>query len=232
MAKKSDDSIPYTSGIKRSFYTRCVKDVMDRLAAGICLVVFSPILLLLWLLVMLADGRPALFSQERLGKGGRTFRMYKFRTMKVGSDSSFVLNPDGSLRTSEDDPRITRLGRVLRRYSLDELPQLINVLKGDMSLVGPRPDLPFHAQLYTQEERRKLDLKPGITGLAQVCGRNNLPWKERLRLDIEYVNRVSLWLDLSIVARTLVKVVASEGIYAEPAKSIKALEGGSRNVSG
>lgn len=232
MVKKSDNRTPYTAGVKRSFYTRCVKEAMDRLGAGICLVVLSPVLLLLLLLVMLADGRPALFSQERLGKGGRTFRMYKLRTMTVGSDSSFALNPDGSLRTSEDDPRITRLGRVLRRYSLDELPQLINVLKGDMSFVGPRPDLPFHAQLYTQEERRKLDLKPGITGLAQVCGRNSLPWKERLRLDVEYVNRASLWLDLSIVARTLAKVLASEGIYAEPAKSIKTARGGSRDARG
>lgn len=219
MVKKSDACIPYTTGVKRSFYTRCVKEAMDRLVAGICLVVLSPVLLLLWLLVMLADGRPALLSQERLGKGGCTFRMYKFRTMTVGSDSSFALNPDGSLRTSEDDPRITRLGRVLRRYSLDELPQLINVLKGDMSLVGPRPDLPFHAQLYTQEERRKLDLKPGITGLAQVSGRNSLPWRERLHLDVRYVDQISLWLDLTIMMRTVVKVIVGEGVYAESTKS-------------
>lgn len=221
MGRRSDKSTSYAANINKSVYVLYLKDAIDRLIAGICLIILSPVLLLTLLLIILKDGMPILFPQDRLGKDGHIFRMYKFRTMRVGSDRSFLLNPDGSLKTSEDDPRITRLGRVLRRYSLDELPQLINVLKGDMSFVGPRPDLPFHAQLYTREERKKLDLKPGITGLAQVSGRNSLPWKERLRLDVEYVDRASLWLDLKIVACTLVKVIAGEGIYAQAAKSTR-----------
>lgn len=225
MRKTPNEHTLDTACVRGTAYSLCIKGAIDRVGAAVCLVMFSPLLLLVALLIMVEDGRPVLFSQDRLGKGGHIFRMYKFRTMRIGSDRSFLLNPDGSLKTSEDDPRITRLGRVLRRYSLDELPQLINVLKGDMSFVGPRPDLPFHAQLYTREERKKLDLKPGITGLAQVSGRNSLPWKERLRLDVEYVDRVSLWLDLKIVACTLVKVIAGEGIYAQAAKSTKTSRG-------
>lgn len=210
-------------------YVSFGKEIADRVGAAISLVLLSPLLLVISLLVMLVDGRPVLFVQDRLGRGGRTFRMYKFRTMRIGSETSFPLNSDGSLRTIEDDPRITRLGRVLRRYSFDELPQLINVLKGDMSLVGPRPDLPFHAELYSPEERRKLDLKPGITGLAQVSGRNSLPWRERLHLDVRYVDQVSLWLDLTIIVRTIAKVIVGEGVYAESTKSLKRQTGSSRD---
>ncbi|NPV54615.1 MAG: sugar transferase [Firmicutes bacterium] len=195
--------------------TSVFKGIFDRIISAICLVILSPVLLFVSFLIALEDGRPVLFTQHRLGKEGHTFRMYKFRTMKFGSDQSHVLNPDGSLKTFEDDPRITRLGKILRRYSLDELPQLINVLKGEMSLVGPRPDLPFQLEFYTEEERRKLSVKPGMTGLAQISGRNTLPWKERIHLDIEYVDRMSLWFDLKIMVRTMAKVIIKEGIYAE-----------------
>jgi lipopolysaccharide/colanic/teichoic acid biosynthesis glycosyltransferase len=191
------------------------KRAMDVLGSALLLLLLSPLLLLLALAVLLDSGRPVLYFQERLGRGGRVFRMAKFRTMRVDTQGTLLLNPDGSLRTVEKDPRITRIGSFLRRYSLDELPQLANVLRGDMSLVGPRPDLPMHRDYYDAEQGRKLLVRPGITGLAQVSGRNALPWSDRLRLDVEYVDRTSFPLDLRILLRTVLRVVRPEGVYAE-----------------
>lgn len=189
------------------------KRLADLVMAGSALVVFAPLMAVLALAILVFDGRPVLYAGERLGRGGRVFRMYKFRTMRPGSDRNAELNPDGSLRILEDDPRVTRLGRFLRRYSLDELPQLLNVLKGEMSVVGPRPDLPFHVDAYDDVERRKLLVRPGITGLAQVSGRNALAWKDRLRLDVEYVDRLSPGLDARILAWTILRVIRADGIY-------------------
>ncbi|HSU17087.1 sugar transferase [Longimicrobium sp.] len=190
------------------------KRAIDVAGSAVLLAGLSPLLAVLAVAVRVEGGGPVFYRQERLGQGGRTFRMFKFRTMRPGSDRAMELNPDGSVRTSDQDPRITRVGRVLRRLSLDELPQLLNVLLGHMSLVGPRPDLPFHAQYYGPRERAKLAVRPGITGLAQVSGRNALPWPERLQLDAEYVERFSPGMDLRIVGRTLRNVVRQEGIYA------------------
>lgn len=189
------------------------KRVADILMAATALVILAPLMAAIALAILVVDGCPVLYAGERLGRGGRVFRMYKFRTMRPGSDRVHELNPDGSLRIVEDDPRVTRLGRFLRRYSLDELPQLFNVLKGEMSLVGPRPDLPFHAEAYDDVERRKLLVRPGITGLAQVSGRNALAWKDRLRLDVEYVDRLSPMLDAWILLRTVLQVIRADGIY-------------------
>jgi lipopolysaccharide/colanic/teichoic acid biosynthesis glycosyltransferase len=193
------------------------KRAMDVAGSTALLLLLSPLLLVLAAAVRLDSGRPVLYFQERLGRGGRVFRMTKFRTMQVGRESAFALNADGSLKIREADARITRIGHFLRRYSLDELPQLANVLRGDMSLVGPRPDLPFHRDYYNERQARKLLVRPGITGLAQVSGRNALPWGERLKLDVEYVERSSFPLDLRILLRTALRVVRSDGIYGERA---------------
>lgn len=193
-----------------------VKRVFDLTVALVFLGAALPILVGCAVAIVLSDGRPVVFRQTRLGKDGRGFTMYKFRTMRVGAESAQVLNDDGSVRTVDDDDRVTTVGRWLRRTSLDELPNLWNVVLGDMSLVGPRPDLPLHEAYYTEEDRRKLTVRPGITGLAQVSGRNELPWKDRLALDVEYVDRRSLRFDLVILARTLRSVLGAEGVYDSP----------------
>jgi lipopolysaccharide/colanic/teichoic acid biosynthesis glycosyltransferase len=191
------------------------KRLVDLIGSTISLVLLSPLFLGISLLILADSGRPVLFMQERLGLNGRRFLMFKFRSMRTGSHAVHLLNPDGSLKASAEDAQITNVGKWLRKCSLDELPQLINVLIGEMSLVGPRPDLPFHRGYYSAEEARKLTAKPGITGLAQVSGRNMLPWKERLRRDLEYVDSQSLMLDLRILWQTVGRVVRAEGIYQE-----------------
>jgi len=196
-----------------------IKRVLEWLIAAVFLVVLAPFLFLLALLIRLDSAGPALFVQDRLGRNGRQFRMYKFRSLRWEPDRGRILNPDGSTRVDETDGRLTRLGRFLR-IGFDELPQLWNVLKGDMALIGPRPDEPFHRQLYTKSEERKLSVLPGISGLPQALGRNDIPWKERIRLDLQYIDHHSLFLDLHILGLTLLSVFRRRGIYpqAEPGK--------------
>jgi lipopolysaccharide/colanic/teichoic acid biosynthesis glycosyltransferase len=142
----------------------------------------------------------ALFRQERVGRDGRTFEMIKFRTMQSGAAIQY--NPDGSTRVTAADSRVTRIGRYLRG-GIDELPQLFNVLRGDMSLVGPRPDLPIHAETYSDAEREKLVVRPGMTSLAAVLGRNDIVWRTRMAIDLRYIQNWSLGVDLRIIAQTL-----------------------------
>jgi lipopolysaccharide/colanic/teichoic acid biosynthesis glycosyltransferase len=160
-------------------------------------VLVSPLLAASAAAIKLEDRGPVLFSQSRVGRGGKDFRLLKLRTMVVGAETIGA----GSA-VNEGDPRITRAGRFLRRLSVDELPQLWNVLRGEMSLVGPRPTLAYQVEKYTPRQRRRLEVKPGITGWAQVHGRASLPWDERIELDIWYVEHRSFWLDLKILART------------------------------
>jgi len=183
-----------------------LKRALDAAGAAALLGALSPLLLLLAAAVKADSRGGALFRQERAGQGGRLFTIYKFRTMVEGADRSAL----GSY-CYRDDPRITRAGRLLRRTSLDELPQLLNVLKGDMSFVGPRPDLPHHVARYDARQRGRLAMRPGITGWAQVNGRNGIPWAERIELDLQYVNGWSLWRDLRVAARTVKVVLAREG---------------------
>ena len=208
--------------------TRVVKAVADRVAAAVLLLLFSPFLFTIVLWIWLDDGRPALLSQERAGKDGVPFRMLKFRTMvrdalEVGRRLGLE-DPWGVL---PDDPRITRSGRFLRRTSLDELPQLWNVLRGEMSLVGPRPDVVDQVANYRPAERRRLDVLPGITGLAQVEGRDEIPWEERFQLDAFYVENWSLRLDALILVRTFTELGRPEPkpvedrLNAERAKAAK-----------
>lgn len=193
--------------------TRAAKRGMDITAALMGLLLLSLPLALLAVLIKLDSRGPVFFRQERIGRGGRPFLIYKLRTMENGSSGKGL-----GARTSRDDARITRSGRLLREFSLDELPQLINVLAGDMSLVGPRPTLRHQVEQYTPRQRRRLEARPGITSWASVKGRNALSWEDRIEMDVWYVDRASVWLDVRILFRTLwVAFVTREGVYSQGA---------------
>ena len=170
---------------------------LDATLAGIGLAVTSPALAAAAAAIKVQDGGPVLYRQRRVGLDGQEFELLKLRTMIVGAE-----NHGAGFAVDEGDPRITRIGRALRRLSVDELPQLWNVVRGDMSLIGPRPTLAYQVERYTPRQRRRLDVKPGITGWAQIHGRARLPWDERIELDVWYVEHRSPWLDLKILART------------------------------
>jgi exopolysaccharide biosynthesis polyprenyl glycosylphosphotransferase len=197
---------------------RFVKNVMDRVGAGLGLIVLFPVLVAITVLIRLDSKGPALFRQERVGAHGRTFTMVKFRTMhsdaeRLIDDLAAVNEGAGPLFKIRNDPRVTRVGRVLRRTSLDELPQLVNVLRGQMSLVGPRPPLPREVATYTPAERRRLLVKPGLTGPWQVSGRSNLEWVDAVRLDLNYVTNWSMSMDLRLIARTFAAVARRDGAF-------------------
>lgn len=184
-----------------------MKRSFDILVAGTALVILSPVIAAVAMLVRARLGKPVLFRQLRPGLEGRPFMLLKFRTMVEHSE------PDGPALS--DAERLTRLGAFLRSWSLDELPELWNVLKGDMSLIGPRPLLMEYLPIYTQEQARRHEVRPGITGWAQVNGRNALAWEEKFALDVWYVDHRGFWLDLKILALTLRNVLARHGIHAE-----------------
>jgi exopolysaccharide biosynthesis polyprenyl glycosylphosphotransferase len=197
---------------------RLIKSAFDRALAICALTLLMPFLVAIAVAIRLGDGGPAFFRQVRVGKDGKPFTLYKFRTMVVGAErlraDLIALNDsDGLLFKMRKDPRITPVGSMLRRHSLDELPQLINVFKGDMSLVGPRPALPGEAEAYGNHMRRRLAVKPGITGLWQVNGRSDLPWDEAVRLDVRYVENWSFVLDLQILWKTWSAVTNGKGAY-------------------
>jgi lipopolysaccharide/colanic/teichoic acid biosynthesis glycosyltransferase len=195
-----------------------MKRLMDVLIAGLALLVTCVPLLLLLLLVRMKLGKPGLFSQLRAGRHGQLFRMYKLRSMTDARDGVGKLLPDAD--------RLTPVGRFLRNTSLDELPELWNVLTGDMSLVGPRPLLPEYLPLYSPEQARRHEVRPGLTGWAQVNGRNELSWEDRFRLDVWYVDNQSLLLDLRILWLTARKVFAREGISASGEATMTRFTGG------
>lgn len=195
-----------------------IKAAFDRTVALAALTLTAPLLAMLALAVRLDDGGPAFFRQTRVGKDGRMFTVYKFRTMVIDAEQrrADLRRKSGQhsvLFKLRNDPRVTRTGTWLRRWSLDELPQLINVLNGDMSLVGPRPALPEEAAMYGDHVRRRLAVKPGITGLWQVSGRSDLTWDESIRLDLRYVENWSLMLDVHILWKTLSAVARGSGAY-------------------
>lgn len=175
---------------------RRLKSAADVVLAAVALALLSPVLLIIAIAVKLDSRGPVLFKQERLGLGGRPFVIYKFRSMYINSPPRS--GADGSRIVTSDDPRVTRVGRLLR-IGLDELPQLVNVLRGEMSLVGPRADEPIALSMYSAHEIRKLTVKPGLIGLSVVKGRNAIPWHQRLEYDVEYAHNCSLWLDLRIM---------------------------------
>jgi lipopolysaccharide/colanic/teichoic acid biosynthesis glycosyltransferase len=181
---------------------RLLKRVGDRLAAAVLLILLSPLLAAIAIWILIDGGRPAILAQDRAGKHGKTFRMLKYRTMVQNALELAAQLTDDPFGVVENDPRITRPGRFLRRSGLDELPQLWNVVRGEMSLVGPRPDLVEQAKNYTQHDRRRLAVLPGITGWSQVNGREAIGWPERIEQDIWYIDHWSLGLDLKILWRT------------------------------
>lgn len=194
-----------------------LKRIFDITGAAAALLLLSPVVITVALLVRTRLGAPILFSQIRPGVNGKPFRMYKFRTMTDARDAAGNLLPDGE--------RLTPFGRWLRASSLDELPELINVLKGEMSLVGPRPLLMDYLPLYSPEQARRHDVKPGITGWAQINGRNAISWNEKFVLDTWYVDHQSLWLDIKILALTVRRVLRREGISAAGEATMPRFEG-------
>jgi exopolysaccharide biosynthesis polyprenyl glycosylphosphotransferase len=195
-----------------------VKDLFDRSFAAVALISLSPLLVLLAVIIRLHDRGPAFFTQVRVGKDGRVFKIYKFRTMVVDAEQRRTQlldsnDTDGVLFKLRKDPRVTAVGARLRRYSIDELPQLFNVLLGQMSLVGPRPALPDEAARYAEHVRRRLVVRPGLTGLWQVNGRSDLSWEESVRLDLRYVENWSFALDLQIVWKTIMVILQGSGAY-------------------
>jgi exopolysaccharide biosynthesis polyprenyl glycosylphosphotransferase len=203
---------------KRSAVATNVKCAMDRILGALLLVVFTPVMAALWLTVRVDTPGPGFFVQQRAGLNGRLFPMYKLRTMRADAEARraelLAANEGaGPLFKMKKDPRVTRVGEVLRMTSLDELPQLINVVRGEMSLIGPRPALPSEIETYDLWTRRRLSVKPGMTGLWQVSGRSNLPWDEAVRLDLDYVDNWTHGSDFSIVARTVRAVVRRDGAH-------------------
>lgn len=199
-------------------WQRLVKEAIDRVSAAGLLVLFSPVLVTIALAVKLSGRGPVFYCQRRVMRDGESFRMWKFRTMRVGADRErqAIAQDDegaGPLFKMRRDPRVTKVGRILRRYSLDELPQLFNVLCGQMSLVGPRPPLPEESRTYDPDVGRRLLVKPGMTGLWQVSGRSDLSWEESVRLDLRYVEEWSLTLDAMILWKTARAVLAGKGAY-------------------
>jgi len=206
--KDSEIRDDVTMKIRKKKNNSVLKRIVDVIISGIGLIILFPVFVIIGILIKLDSKGPVFFVQERVGKDGKVFRIYKLRTM--------VVNPENMGKgLKRNDPRITRVGRYLR-WGIDELPQLINVIKGDMSLVGPRSTLQEQVVRYSEEHRRRLEVKPGITGWALINGRNVLSWPEKIELDIWYINHWSLWLDLKILFKTIwIVIFKREGIYGK-----------------
>jgi lipopolysaccharide/colanic/teichoic acid biosynthesis glycosyltransferase len=202
---------------KASFYETYIKRGLDIVLSGLALILLSPVLLVTAALVRTKLGTPVLFHQDRPGKDGKIFRLYKFRSMTDQRDEKGELLPD--------EIRLTRFGKLLRSTSLDELPELWNILKGDMSIVGPRPLLVKYLPLYSEQQRHRHNVRPGLTGWAQVNGRNALSWEDKFRHDVWYVDHISLWLDIKTVLLTVKKVFCREGISSETAATMEEFQG-------
>ena len=204
--------------MKKNLFPRC-KRLLDMVISSAALILLSPLLLLVVILVKAESKGSAIFKQKRIGLNGEPFTMLKFRSM---SDNAEGLRPqlednnemnNGVLFKIKKDPRITRIGAIIRKTSIDELPQLINVLRGDMSLVGPRPPLPSEVSLYSRSERVRLSVMPGITCLWQIAGRSDIPFKQQVKLDVDYIERQSLSLDLIVLIKTIPAVIKARGAY-------------------
>jgi lipopolysaccharide/colanic/teichoic acid biosynthesis glycosyltransferase len=190
-----------------------VSRVLDIVLAAVLLVVTAPLLALAALAIRLESRGPVFYRQRRVGRHGRPFELWKLRTMVPGAESL-----GAGIYVLEGDPRITRVGRLLRRFSFDELPNLVNVLRGEMAIVGPRPTVQEQVDRYTERQLRRLEVKPGITGWAQINGRTSLPWPQRIELDVWYVEHRSLRLDVRILARTARMLASGQGLYSEELK--------------
>ena len=192
---------------KQGLYAKYIKRIIDCFLACLALIVLSPIMLVTYILVRAELGGPAIFTQARPGLNEKIFKLYKFRTMTNEKDENGNLLPD--------DKRLTKFGKFLRSTSLDELPELINIIKGDMAIVGPRPLLVDYLQYYNEEQKHRHDVRPGLTGLAQVNGRNSITWEQKFKQDIEYIQKISFINDIKIIFKTIAKVFKREGISQE-----------------
>ncbi|MGN0636295.1 MAG: sugar transferase [Acutalibacteraceae bacterium] len=204
-------------------YSRFFKRLFDIVLSFFVLLLFSPLYALLAILVCIKLGTPVFFTQERPGKDGKIFRLYKFRTMTDERDENGELLPD--------DVRLTRFGQWLRSTSLDELPEFYNILKGDMSFIGPRPLLVSYLPLYNEKQRHRHDVRPGLTGLAQCSGRNLLSWEDRFDLDVEYVQNLSFGMDISIIFRTVRGILKKEGISSETSVTMEPFCGTAEEIT-
>ena len=193
-------------------YAKYFKRVLDFLLSLIAIIILSPVLLVIAIAIKIDSKGPVFFLQERLGKDGKVFKIIKFRTMVVNAENI----GDGLKVKSENDDRITKVGKVLRKTSLDELPQFINVLKGDMSIIGPRPPVTYHPhkyEEYSEEQRKRFNVRPGITGLAQVRVRNSASWDDRIKIDVEYTEKISFIIDIKIFFETFLNIIKRKNIY-------------------
>lgn len=202
---------------KAGVYEKFIKRMLDFLLALLALVALSPVMLVTAIMVRIKLGGPVIFCQPRPGKDEKIFNLYKFRSMTNQTDAEGNLLPD--------EVRLTSFGRVLRSTSLDELPELVNILRGDMSIVGPRPLLVKYLPLYNEEQKHRHDVRPGLTGWAQVHGRNTVSWEEKFRLDVWYVRNLSFWVDVKTIFMTVKNVLCREGISSETAVTMEEFMG-------
>jgi len=198
-------------------YTRIVKRLFDFVISSLAFVVLLPVFLVILILLFFVNKGNPLFFQLRPGKDGKIFKIFKFKTMTDQRDTNGDLLPDAA--------RLTSIGKFVRKTSIDEIPQLINVIKGDMSLIGPRPLLPEYLALYSEEQHRRHEVKPGITGWAQVNGRNTIGWQQKFEYDVWYVDHVNFWLDLKIIGLTIKKILIREGISSATSLTMEKFKG-------
>lgn len=194
-------------------YAKYVKRILDFTLSLLALIVLSPVMLILAIIIKIDSKGPIFFLQERLGRNGKVFKIIKFRTMIVNAEQS------GLKLKGENDNRITKFGNILRKTSLDELPQLINVIKGEMALIGPRPPVTYHPHKfedYPDKQKQRFNVRPGITGLAQIRVRNNATWDERIEIDLEYIEKITFVKDFKILIDTIIKTIKKENIYKKP----------------
>ena len=194
-----------------------IKRMIDIIGSLVALIIFSPVLLITSILIYTKLGSPVFFLQDRVGKDNKVFKMIKFRSM-INAKNKFG-------EDLPDEERLTPFGKKIRSLSIDELPELINVLKGDMSLVGPRPLLVDYLELYSEEQRRRHEMRPGITGLAQISGRNSISWDERFKLDVSYIDKYNIFLDFKILFMTVYKVIKRDGITQEGNATMESFTG-------
>lgn len=204
--------------IEKHYFYRFTKRFFDILASLIGLIVLSPVFLIVAIAIKIDDGGPIFYNQERIGKNGKEFKMYKFRSMKVNADQELDKlihknEVDGAMFKMKDDPRITRVGKFIRKTSIDEFPQLLNVLFGQMSIVGPRPPLPREVKMYTDYDWQRLYVRPGCTGLWQVTVRNSVGFHEMVNIDLEYIQKRGFWLDIKIMFKTIKVIFVPNSAY-------------------
>lgn len=200
-------------------YRNFFKRILDLILAIIALPFWVIILIIVGPMIYFQDQGPIFYNAPRLGKDGNVFTMYKFRSMKLNAYDQ--RNDDGSTFNAEDDPRLTKIGKFIRKTSLDETPQLLNIIKGDMSIIGPRPDLPEHIKLYEGNEVRKLEVLPGVTGYNQAYFRNTVPWKARIKNDIYYIDNLTFWMDIKVFFKTVIAVSMRKDVFSNLKSEIK-----------